>query len=338
MSPTARQVRRGVLLGAGIVGVLLVAGGIYAVRTTSHSTYRADDPSYNRSFWKERITRVGAAAAYREFTSRTAQLPLTKQHFSAHVMGELLATASGPAAVSLCDSSFAFGCYHGVFTTLIAAHGPSMIRTLDEACVGTYGPLGTGCQHGIGHGILEYTGYEHLNDALALCHETTTIVPLLGCTSGVFMEFNAPLGGEDVALVPTRRAFNAHDPYYPCESVGKEYRASCFFELGGWLKQGADSFENLSQLCGKLTGVDRTHCFMGAGAMIAPTEGYDVAHVRERCAVLGDGEYSCRAGARWSFYQVPDTRSQAPLICTDPDEKKSHACETMGDLTRSAAR
>jgi hypothetical protein len=316
------------LVGLALLGAMVVFRHGPALR------YDANDPAYNRAYWTQEVTSSGAAAAYEEFKERTSVLPENRQHFAAHVIGSAIGEAVGPDGIKVCDASFGFGCYHGLFSDVIARGGATLIEQLDAACVEAYGQLGTGCQHGIGHGILEYVGYDHVNDALALCKKTTQVVPLLGCTSGVFMEYFSPLTGPADALVPSMRTLDPAHPYAPCTDVPKENQASCYYELGGYLRTSGGSVAMAGKTCSGLSGSARENCVMGAGTLAMHVNGNDVTRAHAECAALSaTDQLFCRAGVRWAVFQIPERRSEAAIGCAYADPVLEKKCETLGDLT-----
>ncbi len=330
--------KRVVLVVLSLLIVAATCGFFFLpLHSQSSAVYSDTDPAYNRAYWTQEIKKKGAKEAFAEFVQANTKAPEDRQHFAAHVMGGLLGEMFGADGIAACGSQFSFGCYHGLFSTVIARGGPGLISDLDRACVKAYGTLGTGCQHGIGHGILEYTGYENLNDALALCTSTTQLVPLLGCTSGVFMEYNEPLGGDPSALVRSTRAFDADTPYKPCTSVPGEFQASCYYELGGWLYNALTAdYPHIDRVCGALSGSDRKNCYRGVGSLIPPMEGYDdVAGALAHCAGFSTATatLSCRAGVSWALYQVPEYRARAAEACAYPDAESTKACSALADLT-----
>src|SRR3989338_2641211 len=156
--------------------------------------------------WSARIDSIGTARAYGEFKEAYEAQDSKFQHLAAHVMGSLLYEKEGLAGLGICDATFAFGCYHSFFGSAVSKEGIGAIKDFDRICMEKFGPWGTGCPHGIGHGILEYMGHEKLDEALAACAHTTQKHPLLGCTSGVFMEYNFPvLIGKEEASSQVRK-------------------------------------------------------------------------------------------------------------------------------------
>ncbi len=329
------MMRKWLFILCAVLALAICALGVMTFLSSSMVAYRDTDPTYNRAYWVQELGHLSARNVYAEFKKRNETAPLGRQHFGAHVIGSLIAQKEGVKGITICDSSFGFGCFHGLFGYLIAEGGVPLIKSLDAQCVEAFGVLGTGCQHGIGHGILEYTGYTKLNDALALCSHTTETVPLLGCSSGVFMEYNAPLTGNADALVPSTRQFDAAHPYAPCTDVAEKYQASCYFELGGWLHEVfAKEYTKIGAVCAGLKEVHRTDCFLGVGAGIPAQDGYDVDSARSTCGLFSSlDETSCRAGVRWAFYQEPQHRAEAPKACAGSDTVRESACERLGDLT-----
>ena len=318
-----------------IVGV--AAGGylLYAQYLPNKIVYTLDDATYNKAYWESEIKRLGPVKTYQEFKEKNEQAPVNRQHFASHVMGGLLAESLGVSGITACDASYSFGCYHGFFARVISDGGAIIISSLDKVCVDTYGPFGTGCQHGIGHGIMEYTGYEKITEALELCRNTTQKVPLLGCTSGVFMEYNTPLGGSANALSPQRRSLDPKDPYAPCTSVKEEFRASCYFELGHWAASGGevDSRES-KEFCSALSGTNRSNCVLGIGDATAPVHAYSLQESLAVCASLApDDRISCSAGVSWGFWSNPTHRDKSDAVCASLPTEGQKICNRMADLT-----
>lgn len=307
---------------------LAVCGALWNARP--HLAYRADDPSYNQAYWAQEIASKGGKAAYQEYLARAKELPPARQHLAAHAMGNAIGQALGPAGISVCDPSFGYGCYHGLFAEVIGAGGLGRVPELDAACQKAYGKWVTGCTHGIGHGILEYVGYGKVNDALALCKETTQPAPLMGCTSGVFMEYFFPLVGAGGALQPSTRVLDPAAPYAPCPEAPVENRSSCYFEYGQYL-QAAEAGARANALCDAAPAEGRRYCFLGLGAMRVLTSDYDMQASLATCVAYADSA-DCRSGVWWSFYADPAHRAQDDQACAYASAAETQACRVFGDL------
>lgn len=295
-------------------------------------SYSEHNPTFNRAYWALRIEHVGAEHAYKEFIQKNNTAPLGRQHFAAHVFGGELFLARGVDGISVCNSSFGFGCYHGLFARAISQGGIEIITALDTKCTEVYGPLGLGCQHGIGHGVVEYVGYDHIAEALELCRtHTSQPTPLLGCTSGVFMDFFSPLQETKDGLFPTSRTLSSSTPYEPCTDVASTFQASCYFELGQWL---LSTQKPAITVCDSLSGDSRQYCFLGIGTATAHTEKYQVPEILTICGSLPENDaLSCRAGAAWAFYSVPEQREHTNKLCAYEAIEQTRSCMMKADFT-----
>jgi hypothetical protein len=304
---------------------------------TNGAVYKDGSPDFNREYWREKMKTQGVKRTYQEFRKKNATAPENRQHFSAHVVGGLMFDMVGAEGITMCDSDFGFGCYHGFSVRAIAHEGVEYVRDLYRVCVNTYGILGTGCQHGIGHGILEYVGYHRVVEALNICASSAPqVVPALGCTSGVFMEYFSPPSEREGVVTQNVRSFDPKAPYEPCASVKEQFKKSCYFEFGKWLPKsgGGFSYENSGTVCAGLSGSDRTYCFFGIGTGAAHRTGYVPEQGLRLCALyeIGD-ELSCRAGLQWAFFATPEHRAGASEICAYADSEKALACTKLSDLT-----
>ncbi len=296
--------------------------------------------------WADRIAIVGAEQAYQEFKDANHKESLQVQHAMAHVFGEALYEQKGLDGISVCDSEFAFGCYHSFLTRAIAEHGVAVLTYLDQKCLDKYGPLGTGCQHGIGHGVMEYTGPTKIEEALTLCGKTTQLNPLFGCTSGVFMEYNSPLVlGEGSATVQPR-PFDPAAPYGTCPMLSRpEFRWSCYYEIPAWW-YGGQSPKEIGKLCHALTSPEeRQSCLQGMGQAIVESTSYQASESIAGCQTAASqaDKVLCLSGAAWTFYANPEFRSADVALCDAVSGQDRNVCRKKANLicngiTDNAAR
>jgi len=296
------------------------------------------DAFEDREYWIGQIKKLGAESAYNKFVEENNKIPPGAQHIRAHVIGEALFETEEVGGIAICDASFGFGCFHGLFTIGFASQGRAFIQESDTLCLERYGPLGTGCQHGIGHGIVEYAGHDNLNEALALCEETSQPTPLLGCTSGVFMEHNTPftvLPDQDV-LEPY--PYSDEAPYGACEGVPEKYKQSCYYELGGYWEVvlKGDKFK-MGELCSKIQSkVYRDSCALGVGNIIGPTNQYEVEESHRACSLTPERIVTlCHAGAAWSMFSNPAHQEKARFLCKKLKGTEQDTCMLSYDLTQS---
>lgn len=323
-----------------LLSVLILVGliiGFSAVNNfmSSTSSYDDDEPSAVAEYWTEQVRTRGASEAYEDFKLKNAQTGGSQQHVYAHILGEKIFEKEGVSGISVCDASFGFGCYHGLFGRALSKGGEGTISELNSACLEKFGPLGTGCQHGIGHGILEYVGYQDITSALALCEKTTQTTPLLGCVSGVFMEFNRPLVSTGDGLTPSARSYDLEKPYMPCDDVDIRYKKSCYFELGSWMHSVFPSeYKLVADFCRNAPPPYAVECSRGFGAILAPLVGYDMQRSLNACDAFSDQNLiACRGGVAWAFYADPAQRSRALAVCEMKLTSDSVECLKFADLT-----
>lgn len=335
-----RKTFLGILALSFVALILIGFSASNFFKGTPSVAYSDSDPVVAAAYWAQQIKIHGAEAAYAEFKIKNAQSAERGRHLSAHIIGEKIFESEGVSGIRFCDASFSFGCYHGFFGHVFAREGVESITELDAVCVRAFGLLGTGCQHGIGHGVLEYVGYQNISKALAFCEKTTKSAPLLGCVSGVFMEYNMPLVGISDALVPENRTFSEETADEPCRLVADSYKKSCYFELGGWLQSALYNDDvYVGEVCRSFSPEWRPLCFQGFGAMIPQREGYDAERSVAVCDTFGgEDALFCRAGVAWAMYSVPEYRHKTESACAYRDTAMRERCMKLADLTEGKSQ
>lgn len=289
-----------------------------------------------RSLWQEKIASLGPQKAFAAFKQQYSSLDPNTQHSLAHIFGEVLYKQIGIDGITTCDASFSFGCYHSFFGSAIADKGPAIVQSLNKACLDKYGPLGTGCQHGIGHGAMEYYGGSRVKEALALCSKIQSI-PLLGCSSGVFMEYNFPtiVSGQQ-ARTTTRALDNAPDRI--CTQIDTKFQPSCYFELSSWLAKNYKSYQKTADFCSRLEGQNKVDCLRGLGNTIAADKNYTLKIAVPVCRSLTEEEEKvyCLAGEGWAFFAMPPYHNSYQQVCTDLPQQDKTTCLRLADLTKES--
>jgi hypothetical protein len=273
--------------------------------------------------YAENVRTRGAVAAFAAFKKEMASASPNTAHSYSHLFGKALFESAGLDGVQACDSSFQYGCYHGFFIAAVSAEGLAVVSKLDGACMSS----GSGylpCQHGIGHGILEFLGHDKLTAALMECANIQTD-PIGGCSSGVFMEYNTPLTtGSEGSVTLSVRPFDSGHADAPCPSVPSRFRSSCYHELPQWWAAvfGQD-FKKAGVLCDGVSDTEgRTQCFQGLGLSAAPALRYDVNRIASLCDAMPKPDEAglCRAGAAWVVKHFSgEAAAQQLCAALDPD-------------------
>lgn len=288
------------------------------------------DPAATRKELGSSISKKGALATYNEMKRSLLQADSLRQHSVAHIFGELLYRKEGVEGIVVCDDSFGFGCYHSFMGSAVAQEGEGIIKRLDDTCVAKFGPMGLGCPHGIGHGLGEYFGPEHIDKQLAACSTLSWKGRYFGCRGGVFMEYNTPLSKNGQETTTIARPFDATKPYGVCDDVQKKDQPACFLELTGWWERVLEKdYSRIGTLCAHATRDNRESCFLGVGYAAVQSNGYDIGKTKEICEMMptSEGQLLCKAGASWSFFANPKQRQKALALC-----EGSSICEQKSDL------
>ncbi|MBX9765214.1 hypothetical protein K2X83_01075 [Patescibacteria group bacterium] len=299
--------------------ILLVAVGIvtslyFFPRTEENAARNVSDV---RSSIEKALQKSGPSQTYADLKERYRKSHPDTQHNLAHIFGESLYTYRGAYGISICDPDFNFGCYHGFFTAAVKREGFELISQLDAVCQTSSRP--SACQHGLGHGIMEYVGHGNLTKALEACSRTYQPDPVAGCTSGVFMDYNIPLHVEgDTFTLSPRPLGNPPRPFSPCTDVDSKFRSSCYHELPQWWNQVYEGdVQNIGALCESVEPPEYARqCFHGIGNLVGSIAGYDVQKTQGLCALLPENaQDTCFVAAASSFSANIGDREGATHLC-----------------------
>ncbi|MBA3733156.1 hypothetical protein H0W91_02140 [Patescibacteria group bacterium] len=301
--------------------------------------YLSDHEMINeKNRWSKIMDEIGPEKAYAKFKDEYSTKNFGTQHVAAHIIGALLYQKAGLNGQAICDSTFSFGCYHSFFSQALTDKGPSIISSLNQVCLDKFGPLGSGCQHGIGHGVMDYFGQKHLLDALKACKPTTSFSAISGCTSGVFMEYNVPIIVTETDANAISRPLDTKNPYAPCPALPKSFQESCYYSIGQWWDQTRvykGDWKSQGLLCKNIPDVAFMEtCYLGIGNVTAPDNNYDPKKTIESCQKMPNQKaiVTCQAGASWSFAANPDFKPLAIKICDELNDKDKNECLRIGNL------
>lgn len=302
-----------------ILGVclLVAAGGAYAW----HAAGAAQPSSFNVAGSRAAITRdlraLGPERAYAAFKTRYTGAGFSQKHNAAHLFGSLLYDERGLGGIGTCDADFNYGCYHGFMTEAIAQAGFAVIPQLTAACQKT--GVAVSCEHGIGHGIVEYLNHKDLPRALAACAQTKPKDPIAGCFTGAFMEYNEPIlfSNDGTARSEARPMADPKNPYDVCTSLDAAYAPACYFSLPQWWRQvyGPD-YGKMGALCQRAPAFN-DDCYAGVGNIVAPSADFDAAQTIAWCDAMPSaaGRSRCLVDAAGAFSPVPEKAADARTVC-----------------------
>jgi len=230
-----------VISGLVVLNIVLVGVWYLGFRSESIDLESVDLAGKNFSFeeLKAYFTKIGkekgAGSAFEVL--KTANLPPnTDTHLLGHVVGDMLYEQKGAEGIAVCTHDFRNACSHSIVVGLLSDKGENALSDVDKACKKAPGGKGAYgmCYHGLGHGILAYTGYDE-EKTVKICKKTPQISQ---CISGSVMELISG-GFHDRELWEKQRKkyLNPDDPFWLCEGdiIPLEAKWQCFSYLTPYL-------------------------------------------------------------------------------------------------------
>ena len=208
---------------------------------------------------QELIEKNGVKTTYQYIIQEWSANPVAA-HDIAHMVGRSAYKELGAAGFSVCDSNFAFGCYHGLLEEMLRDKGSSAIKIAQDAC-NNLSPQGqiVSCLHGIGHGILVWKNMD-LKSALEVCDSFATAEKLY-CFDGSFMEFysGAMEQGKKIEV-------SSENLWKFCMELLPQFQTQCvrnhtFFLIRPGTGQSAD----ILPPCGDLSSALKPDCIRSVG-------------------------------------------------------------------------
>lgn len=251
--------------------------------------------------------------------------PNTDLHLLGHAVGDILYRQKGAEGIKICTNDFRNACSHSIVVGLLMDKGETALPEISEVCRQSPGGSGayTMCFHGLGHGVLAYTGY-NLVKAVALCQKTGERGESTQCVSGTIMEIISG-GAHNRGLWEKERPkyLNPRDPLTAClaDFIPENAKHLCLIYLTPYLWEavGTDlghptekDFEASFRICDKLPNSDflnRDGCFGGFGK-----EFVALANNRDIRSVAAMNEPQMRQIYQWCLLAKNQNGSAACVV------------------------
>lgn len=296
-------------------------------------------------FFKDLAFKKGAKYAFQALA--IAQLPPnTDFHLLGHTIGDVLYKQQGLNGISLCTQDFRNSCSHSIVVGLFIERGVEALGDIANVCRNAPGGIGAYgmCFHGLGHGILAYTGYD-MDKAVDLCKKTGTPelnnIEISECVGGVTMEMVSGVHDAKAWELQKSKYLRTDDPLFPCNQafIPAIAKSNCFMYLtphlwevaGGNLQDPQEKdFAKSFTYCERLTGINEIYkaaCYGSFGkefvglAMardirkISDMKEEQLKKVYEWCTLAGnkDGITSCLQMAVNSLYWGGENKPSATI-------------------------
>jgi len=232
------------------------------------------------------------------------------------------------------------GYYHGVLQVALAGLPRDVVvrkaKTLCSApAVNTEEFLLYQCVHGLGHGLMIYSGND-LPWSLGTCHKLLTEFDRVSCTGGVFMQnLDTTMG--------TSRYLRAKDPLYPCTAVAQRDKVYCYLMVTSRiLALDGYNWRKTAAWCRKSEPGWVQTCFESYGRDASGTAQYDPRRTMQFCLQAGANAGDCIYGAARDRGNNYAGGREATRLCTAAPERYRARCyqgigTILGSLHRSGA-
>lgn len=234
-----------------------------------------------------------------------------RAHDLAHFIGIRIYENKGLDGFKICDSTYAFGCYHG-FSEKMFSKDLKGINTLERACE-SVGPSESGpwasCVHGIGHGVATYFDSVDLINALKACD--TLKQGATYCHDGVFMEFSA-------SAPPS--FYKVNEPLYPCSIIETKYKRACARNQPYIMQDRLQiSRKQAADICMKSNDPEISiFCIDAIGLSIGQESAGNVNYIIQACKNLStevQPQCSTAAAVEIIFQNYSGWQENAPRVC-----------------------
>ncbi len=250
-------------------------------------------------------------------------------HRIAHFIGSAaLARYHGNVseAFSQGSSSCWSGYYHGILER--SFWGVSSIKKVGEIArtvcsdpkIRVTSWLAYQCVHGLGHGLMIYTGL-NLPLSLSICDRLITKWDQTSCTGGVFMENITPSGG---ARSPWLKK---NDLVYPCDAVKEHHKIYCYLMVTSRILQANGyNWKATASICSKVERAWVATCFQSYGRDADGNSRQNAARDLALCRIAGLGFSDCLYGAARDMTSNYANGVRAAQLCASAPAGERSRC------------
>ena len=220
-------------------------------------------------------------------------------HRIAHMMGAAaLARTDGSVGKAFSEGSAVCwsGYYHGILERAFRdvpqeELGKTAAGLCSDAEVRAVTFILYQCVHGLGHGLMIYTGYD-LPLSLKTCDELGEAWDRQSCTGGVFMENLQSSYGV------VSRWLKKNDPIYPCNAVAARHKYYCYLMVTSRiLPLVAYDWDRAVPMCQRSEKRWVGLCYQSLGRDASGQTRQNAEQILEICAKAGAYEADCVYGA-----------------------------------------
>jgi cytochrome c553 len=223
------------------------------------------------------------------------------------------------------------GYYHGVLQVALAGLPRNVVvkksqRLCSAPAVNIEEFLLYQCVHGLGHGLMIYSG-DDLPWSLRTCHKLLTDFDRISCTGGVFMQnLDTTMG--------TSRYLKPKDPIYPCNAVGQRDKVYCYLMVTSRINTlDGYNWRKTADWCRRSERGWVETCFESYGRDASGASEYDPAKTIALCLEAGPNAGNCIYGAARDYGNNYAGGPKGSRFCAAAPERFRRRCyEGIGTI------
>jgi cytochrome c553 len=186
------------------------------------------------------------------------------------------------------------------------------------------------CIHGLGHGLMIYTGYD-LPLSLRTCDGLKGDFDQVSCSGGVFMEnFSSSYG-------VTSKYLRKSDPIYPCDATAKRHKLQCYgLVTANLLRTTGYDQRKTAAGCRRSEPDWVATCYESFGRDVSGIAGRSAAKARASCRLAGSGEGDCLYGVVREIVNSDAAPERGARFCAQLESRyRAHCYSGVGSVLSS---
>jgi cytochrome c553 len=186
------------------------------------------------------------------------------------------------------------------------------------------------CIHGLGHGLMIYTGYD-LPGSLKTCDGLRTGFDRVSCSGGVFMEnFTSSYGVQSKYL-------RSNDPIYPCNAVAQRHKLYCYLLVtSNALRINGYDLKKTAAACMRSEPAWVSTCYESFGRDASGMAGTNATKALATCRLATSHQSECLYGVSRDITSSDAGGARAGRFCARaPSRYQDHCYEGVGSVLGS---
>jgi cytochrome c553 len=186
------------------------------------------------------------------------------------------------------------------------------------------------CIHGLGHGLMIYTGYD-MPGSLKTCDGLRSGFDRVSCSGGVFMEnFNSSYG-------VTSKYLRKNDPIYPCNTVAERHKLYCYLLVtANILRVTKYDLRKTADACRRSERGWVATCYESFGRDVSGIAGSDADKALESCRLAKSHESDCLYGVAREIVNADAAGPRGGRFCAlAPSRHRARCYSGVGSVLAS---